>query len=70
VDHALSCPKGGLPTLYYNEIRDLTATLLAEVCHQVELSLRFEPESNLQSIEIIVIKSKEATTPADILVSI
>jgi len=33
VDHALSCPKGGLPTLRHNEIRDLIATLLTEVCH-------------------------------------
>ena len=28
VDHVLSCPKGGLPSLRHNEIRDLTATLL------------------------------------------
>jgi len=27
VDYALSCPKGDLPTLRHNEIRDLTATL-------------------------------------------
>ena len=27
VDHALSCPKGGLPSLRCNEIRDLTAQL-------------------------------------------
>ena len=40
VDHALSCPKGGLPSLRHNEIRDLTANLLTEVCHQVQV----EPE--------------------------
>ena len=40
VDHALSCPKGGLPSLRHNEIRDLTASLLTEVCHQVQV----EPE--------------------------
>ena len=27
VEHALSCPKGGLPSIRHNEIRDLTATL-------------------------------------------
>ena len=27
VDHVLSCPKGGLPSLRHNEIRDLTATI-------------------------------------------
>ena len=35
VDHALSCPKGGLPSIRHNEIRDLTAKLLTEVCSQV-----------------------------------
>ena len=40
VDHALSCPKGGLPSLQHNEIRDLTARLLTEGCHQVQV----EPE--------------------------
>ena len=40
VDHALSCPKGGLPSLRHNEIRDLTASLLTEVCHRVQV----EPE--------------------------
>ena len=40
VDHALLCPKGGLPSLRHNEIRDLTASLLTEVCHQVQV----EPE--------------------------
>ena len=35
VEHALSCPKGGLPSIRHNEIRDLTAILLTEVCSQV-----------------------------------
>ena len=32
VEHALSCPKGGLPTLRHNDISDFTASLLTEVC--------------------------------------
>ena len=32
VDHALSCLKWGLPSLRHNEIGDLTARLLIEVC--------------------------------------
>ena len=32
VDHAMSCHKGGFPTLRHNEIRDPTANLLKEVC--------------------------------------
>lgn len=35
VDHALSCPRGGFPTLRHNEIRDITANLMGEVCHNV-----------------------------------
>ena len=48
VDHALSCPKGGLPTLRHNEIRDLTATLLTEVCHQVHVEPELQPVSSLK----------------------
>ena len=35
VQHALSCPKGGFPTLRHNEVRDLTAQLMTEVSHSV-----------------------------------
>ena len=37
VDHALSCKKGGFITLRHNEIRDITASVLNEVCKDVEL---------------------------------
>ena len=43
VDHLLSCPKGGLPSLQHNDIRDLTASLLTKVCSQVIV----EPELQL-----------------------
>ena len=32
IEHAMSCPKGGFPSIRHNEVRDLTATLLTEVC--------------------------------------
>ena len=35
VEHALSCRKGGFPSLRHNEIRDITASLLTEVCSEV-----------------------------------
>ena len=35
VDHAMVCPYGGFPIIRHNEVRDLTATQLAEVCHNV-----------------------------------
>ena len=43
--HALSCPKGGFPSIRHNEVRDLTATLLTEVCHNVSI------EPDLQSLK-------------------
>jgi len=35
MDHVLSCPKCGLPSLHHNDIRDLTAKFLTEMCSQV-----------------------------------
>ena len=35
VEHALSCPHGGFPTIRHNEIRDITAHLTSDVCHNV-----------------------------------
>ncbi|KAL5500248.1 hypothetical protein EMCRGX_G011773 [Ephydatia muelleri] len=32
VEHVLSCPKGGYPSIRHNEIRDLTAALLPVKC--------------------------------------
>ena len=37
VEHALSCTRGGFPTLRHNEVRDLTASLLSEVCSNVSI---------------------------------
>ena len=35
VEHALSCPTGGFPIIRHNELRDITASLMMEVCHGV-----------------------------------
>lgn len=42
VEHTLSCPKDSFPTICHNEVRDLAANLMTEVCHDfcVELSLQ------------------------------
>ena len=34
--HALSCPTGGLPSVRHDEIRDLLAATMAEVCVDVK----------------------------------
>ena len=43
VEHALSCPKGGFPSIRHNEIRDLTANLLSEVCNNVCIEPHLQP---------------------------
>ena len=45
VEHALSCPKGGFPSLRHNEIRDLTANLLTEICSDVCVEPQLQPLS-------------------------
>ena len=46
VEHALSCAKGGFPSIRHNEIRILTATLLTEVCHNVSIEPGLQPVPN------------------------
>ena len=43
VEHVLSCPRGGFPTIRHNEIRDVTASLLTEVCHDVMIEPNLQP---------------------------
>ena len=59
VDRALSCPRGGLPSLWHNEIRDLTARLLTEVCHQVQVELVLQPVSNPGSFALSTANTRE-----------
>ena len=33
VEHVLTCKTGGFPTIWHNEVRDITASWLSEVCH-------------------------------------
>ena len=37
IQHMLSCPKGGYPSIRHNELRDFTASLLTETCHSVAI---------------------------------
>jgi len=43
VEHAFSCPRGGFPIIRHNEIRDLTASLLTEVCTEVQVEPTLQP---------------------------
>ena len=61
VDHVLSCPKGGLPSLRHNEIRDLTATLLTEVCSQVCTEPELQPVHNPDEFHLSTSNTQEGT---------
>ena len=60
VEHLLSCQRGGFPSLRHslrhNEIRDLTATLLTEVCNDVKV------EPDLQEITTETMTRRTANT--------
>ena len=43
VEHTLSCPKGGFPTIRHNEVHDLSAGLMSQVCHDVGIELVLQP---------------------------
>ena len=45
VEHALTCKTGGFPAVRHNEVRDITATLLTEVCHGVTTEPHLQPLS-------------------------
>ena len=45
IDHCISCPKGGFPSLRHNEVRDLTAKMMSEVCNNVSIEPRLQPLS-------------------------
>ena len=65
VTHALSCPLGGLVILRHNEIRDITAELLTEVCKDV----RKEPPLEQLSGENFPNRSANRTDEARLDVS-
>ena len=43
VEHALTSPRGGFTFVRPNEIRDMTANLLSEVCHGVQTEPDLQP---------------------------
>ena len=46
VEHAFTCPHGGYPSLRHNEIRDITAQLMSEVCPNVAIEPTLQPVTN------------------------
>ena len=46
VEHALSCSHGSFPSIRHNEVRDITAELLSEVCQNVGTEPHLQPVTN------------------------
>ena len=45
IDHSLNCSYGGFPTIRHNELRDVTANLLSQVCSNVQIEPHLQPLS-------------------------
>ena len=43
IEHVLSCPCYGFPSIRHNNLRDITAELLTEVCHCVVVKPTLQP---------------------------
>ena len=56
IDHSLSCPTGGYPTIRHNEVRDLFSEMLQEVCYDVQR------EPILQPLTGEILTKKTSTT--------
>ena len=48
IEHALSCSRGGFPSIRHNEIRNITANLLSEVCHGIGIEPSLQPVTGEQ----------------------
>ena len=50
IEYALICSRGGFPSIRHNELRDITAGFLTEVCHNVGIEPPLQPLSGEQLI--------------------
>lgn len=60
LQQALSCPKGCFPIFRHNEMWDLTANLLTEVCHDVCIEPPLQPLTNEALLGATVINTDGA----------
>ena len=60
IDHALSCKKGGFVSLRHNQVRDLEAGMLNEVCRDVKVEPHLTPLTGEQFFHKTANTSSEA----------
>ena len=59
IDHVLSCPTGGFPSIRHNELRDVKSSLLSEVRQSVTIEPHLQPISK-ESISHIVLLTEDS----------
>ena len=57
---SLSCPRGGFPSIRHNEIRDITATLMSEVCHNVKIEPGLQPVTGEQFDQLDIVAQRQS----------
>ncbi|CAM1154665.1 Uncharacterised protein r2_g4332 [Pycnogonum litorale] len=60
VDHAISCKKGGFVVIRHNRLRDPTASMLKEVCYDVQTEPTLNPVTGEEFHERTAVTSNEA----------
>ena len=66
IEHALSCKKGGFINIRHNELRDITAELLQEVCNDVSVETLLTPLSGETSFNKFKTANKDQHTRFDV----
>ena len=66
VEHVFLCPRGSFPSIRHNEIRDITANLLTEVCHDILVETDLQPLTG----EVLINKTSNASEGARLDVSV
>ena len=59
LQHALSCPKGGLVITRHNKLRNLTAEILREICKNVVVKLLRTPLTGTNFLNLHVRATKQ-----------
>ena len=60
VEHALSCNRGGFPILRHNELRNITASMLSQVCPNVSVEPHLQPLNGEEMTHATAVREENA----------
>ena len=60
VENALSCNRGGFPILRYNELRNITASMLSQVCPNVSVEPHLQPLNGEERTHTTAVREENA----------